>query len=271
MTPQAFAADHTAAQVYEDVLVPNLFLPSTQRALEKAAIARGETVLDMASGTGIGARLAADATGSAGRVVGVDSDAGMLAVARRAGAADGAGALHWLRADAQSVPLSSSRFDAALCLQGLQFFAAPDVALAELRRVLRPGGRLVVSTWGPLTSMPGHAAVYAALDALGIDTASPRRGFQLHATTLAEWLGDAGFGDIDISPCPHTLNFPSAADFVDGLLQGAPYTRRALAPFSPASREACRADALRRLSSYEAAAGLQLPAFVHLAYARRSR
>jgi SAM-dependent methyltransferase len=98
-------------------------------------------VLDVACGTGIVARRAA-ARGA--RVVGVDRNAQMLAVARAT-----APAIEWIEADASALPLADDAFDHVLCQQGLQFMPDPAAAVAEMRRVLAPGGRLALSVWRP--------------------------------------------------------------------------------------------------------------------------
>jgi SAM-dependent methyltransferase len=262
--------DVEAAQAYEDLLVPGLFLPSTRGALALAAVARGEAVVDVACGTAIGARLAAGCAGRDGRVVGIDADAGMLAVARRVALGEDDAALDLVCADALALPLPDAAFDAGLCLQGLQFVADPGAALAELRRVLVPAGRLVLSTWGPLEEMPGHVAVYAALEAHGIDTASPRRGFALaDPQCLVDLVRSGGFREVEAAQDDAGVHFASAQAFVDGMLRGAPYTRRVLARLAPALREACRDAACRRVARFETAHGLALPARVNLVRARR--
>src|SRR6266699_1552789 len=72
----------TGAEIYERGLVPELFAPWATILIEQAALQPGDRVLDVACGTGIVARLAARQVGSTGQIIGLDNNAGMLAVAR---------------------------------------------------------------------------------------------------------------------------------------------------------------------------------------------
>lgn len=128
-----------SAQAYERYLVPAIFTAFADELVED--VTPGTRVLDVACGTGIVARRAA-AKGAA--VVGVDLNEQMLDVARAADAA-----IEWIEADAAALPLPDDTFDRVYCQQGLQFMPEPAAAVAEMRRVLAPGGRLTVSVWRP--------------------------------------------------------------------------------------------------------------------------
>lgn len=265
MPPPPSPADLAGAQAYERLLVPYLFLPSTRRAIARTAPRPGETLLDLACGTGTGARTAQAALGAGGLVVGADLDTAMLHVAQQTH-----GGVHWLRASALQLPLPDAVFDAVLCLQGLQFMGDAGRALKEVMRVLRPGGRLVATAWGPLETMPGHAAAYAALDAHGIDTASPRRGFELQPDALRGLAQAAGFDAVEVSIHDDDAVFVSATAFVDGVTQGAPYTRRVLAALPPRVRQGCADDAVRRLAQRAGVDRLVLPTLCQMLCARRA-
>jgi SAM-dependent methyltransferase len=129
----------SSAEAYERWLVPPIFTPFADDLV--ADVRPGSRVLDVACGTGIVARRAA-AHGAA--VVGVDVNEQMLGVAREI-----APEIRWLEADAADLPLPDAAFDWVFCQQGLQFMTDPAAAVAEMRRVLAPGGRLTVSVWRP--------------------------------------------------------------------------------------------------------------------------
>jgi SAM-dependent methyltransferase len=128
-----------SAQAYEQYLVPPIMAPYADDLV--AGVMSGDRVLDVACGTGIVARRAA-ARGA--HVTGADLNEQMLEVARSI-----APEIRWIEADAADLPLADGAFDVVLCQQGLQFMPDPAAALAEMRRVLAPGGRLTVSVWRP--------------------------------------------------------------------------------------------------------------------------
>ena len=143
----------TGAEIYERCLVPAFSPPGQPCLIEQAALQPGERVLDVACGTGVVARLAAQPVGPTGQIIGLDNDAEMLAVARSLPPIPGV-SLEWQEGSALAMPFADASFDALLCQQGLQFFPDRPAALREMHRVLVPGGRLVLSVWGPLEAMP---------------------------------------------------------------------------------------------------------------------
>ena len=108
-----------AAQNYEDHFVPAIGTPFARRLLATAKLAPGERVLDVACGTGLVARLAAEAVGPQGTVAGLDPTPGMLQLAR-AVSPDG---IDWYEAPAEAMPLPDAAFDVVLCSMGLQFLS----------------------------------------------------------------------------------------------------------------------------------------------------
>lgn len=252
------------AAAYERLLVPGLFTPSTRRAIDLAAPVPGERLLDLACGTGIGARMARPLLGEGHALVGVDHDAAMLHIAQRA--TEG---VNWVLASVLQLPLRDEAFDVVLCLQGLQFVGDGLQAVREAHRVLEPGGRLVATTWGPLDANPGHAAVYAVLEEHHIDTALSRRGFALSLDELRGLALAAGFHSVEGTTADDEAVFASATAFVEGLTQGAPYTRRALAALPHDVRMSCAQQALRRLTSLSRAGPLALPTRCNLIIAHR--
>jgi len=114
--------------------------------VDAAHLAGGERVLDLACGTGVVTRIAAQRVGPQGRVTGVDLNTGMISVARSLPAPDG-GPVEWLEGSALAIPLPDASVNVVLCQQGLQFFLDKALALLEMRRVLDRGGRLALSVW----------------------------------------------------------------------------------------------------------------------------
>lgn len=110
-----------------------------RRAADAAAPVGGGAALDIACGTGRLTLELRDRVGSHGRVVGLDFSDRMLAVARATGPA-----IEWVQGDATALPFDDGSFDAATMAFGLRNLAFPDKGLAEMRRVVRPGGGMVI-------------------------------------------------------------------------------------------------------------------------------
>ena len=140
----------TAAQLaaqFAHYVVPTL-MPVAVRVVRIAAIEPRDTVLDLGTTTGLGAFLAAAQAGREAAVVGVDTSAAMLAIAERRSRLAGARQVRWHVGDAAALDLADESFDAALCIHLLHDLARPAEALAEVQRVLAPGGRLALAVWG---------------------------------------------------------------------------------------------------------------------------
>jgi ubiquinone/menaquinone biosynthesis C-methylase UbiE len=147
------------AQNYERYLVPRIFRPSAQRLLDIVEPKPGDSVLDVACGTGIVARLAADRVGDEGHVVGVDMVPGMLEVAR---ANDSR--VEWREARASELPLPDDTFDVVTCQQGLQFFPDKPAALREMHRVSAPGAQLGIAVLAEISRTPLLDALAGAFE-----------------------------------------------------------------------------------------------------------
>ena len=199
-----------AAENYERYFAPAIGAPLAVDLIEVAALQPGERVLDLACGTGVVARLAAQRVGPGGSVAGQDLNPGMLAVARSTAAP-----IEWHESDAQAMPFSDHAFDVALCQLGLQFFGDRVAALREVRRVLVPGGRLVANVPGPT---PRLFVIFE--DAIRHHVSPEVAGFlaavfSLHdAAELEHLLDDAGFQDVSVDARTKSLPLPPPADFL---------------------------------------------------------
>jgi ubiquinone/menaquinone biosynthesis C-methylase UbiE len=149
--------------VYDELLVPRLFAPWAALLLAAVGVRPGQAVLDVATGPGTVARLAAQRVGSAGRVTGTDLSAPMLGVARSKPALPDSAPIEYVESPAAPLGVPDASFDVAVCQQGLQFFPDREAALREMRRALRPGGCVGLAVWGPLERCLPFAALHAAL------------------------------------------------------------------------------------------------------------
>jgi ubiquinone/menaquinone biosynthesis C-methylase UbiE len=206
----------SAAELYERYLVPAITSVWATDLVQRAALQAGERVLDAACGTGIVARLAAERVGEQGAVVGLDLNTAMLAVARALQAPAGA-SITWHEDSVLAMPFADATFDVVLCQLGLQFFPDRPQALREMRRVLVPGGRLLLSVFGPIEHNPATHALAATLERhLGADAAAIKRAEHVLAdpNEVHDLAVRAGFRDITIDTMTHEIHFPSAREYV---------------------------------------------------------
>jgi SAM-dependent methyltransferase len=148
---QTFQLSTEAAEVYEQKFVPALFGEWAAYLVDAADPRPGQAVLDVACGTGVVARAVADRLGGSGRVVGVDRNKGMLAVARRIRPD-----LEWHHGDAADLPFPAASFDLALCQAALMYFPDRVKALTEMARVVTAEGTVAVQVWASLESQPAY-------------------------------------------------------------------------------------------------------------------
>jgi ubiquinone/menaquinone biosynthesis C-methylase UbiE len=127
-----------------DIFTRVLSQPFAERMVRLAELKAGQRLLDVGTGTGIVAFNAARAMPDI-RVVAVDLSDGMLATARQKAESQQAGSIEFRRMDAEALQFDSGSFDVVLSLFALLHFPNPSVALTEMLRVLRPGGRLVLA------------------------------------------------------------------------------------------------------------------------------
>jgi SAM-dependent methyltransferase len=154
---ETFQLSVEAAEVYEARFVPAIFGEWAPHLVEAAGVVGGQAVLDVACGTGVVARTAADRMGGQGRVVGLDLNEGMLAVAGRLRPD-----IEWRQGDAAKLPFEAGSFDAVLCQAALMFFPDRAGALREMARVATPGGTVAVQVWDRLEAQAGFGAMYGA-------------------------------------------------------------------------------------------------------------
>jgi ubiquinone/menaquinone biosynthesis C-methylase UbiE len=152
-------------KAYDEFFVPRLFQPWAKLLLDEVNLQPGEAVLDVATGPGTVARLAAVRLGSQGRVVATDIALPMLDIARAKPEVTGAARVEYVESPAAPLAAPSGTFDAVLCQQGIQFFPDRPAALREMHRVLKPNGRAAIAVWAELERNQIAAAFHAALSA----------------------------------------------------------------------------------------------------------
>jgi ubiquinone/menaquinone biosynthesis C-methylase UbiE len=255
----------SAAENYERYFVPAIGGPWAEDLLEVAALRPGERVLDLACGTGIIARRAAERVGPSGKVAGLDLNPGMLAVARSVAPPS----IEWHQASAEAMPLPDEAFDAVLCQLGLQFVPDKPAALREMRRVLAPGGRLALSVGGP--TPPPFMALDKAL-ARHIDpglSVFVQMVFSLHDPNQIERLiSDAGFRDVSVRIIPKPLRLPAPADFLWQYISSTPLAE-AVSQADDAARAALEREVVEAWQPVAEDGGMKIVPNMTIATARR--
>ena len=153
---QTIATYDAAADRYDDDILSFWSLHG-ERTVDRLGLRPGDVVLDVCCGTGASAIPAAKRVGPAGRVIGVDLSEGMLARARAKAQAGGLRNLVFRAGDMEQLGLPPASFDAVVCVFGFFFVTDMVRQVAELWRMVRPGGRLAVTTWGEGAFEPAAA------------------------------------------------------------------------------------------------------------------
>lgn len=144
--------------------IRGLFHPVTKALIDEARIARGEAVLDVATGSGEPALSIAEVVGPSGLVVGIDPFAEMIAAAAHAANDRNLDSAHFEVASADRLPFETDRFDAVVSRFGIMFFQSPVECVRELLRVLKPNRPLVFAVWGYLERNPFHYVMAHVVD-----------------------------------------------------------------------------------------------------------
>jgi SAM-dependent methyltransferase len=217
--------------------------------LDASGVSVGSVVLDIATGTGDAALLASSRVQMSGIAIGVDISAPMLQVARSKSNASNVG---FLAADAMTLPFRDKAFDAVICQFGLMFFPNRRAALVEMGRLLRPGGRIALTVWGPPEMAP-FAGIMAC--ALGKQSPALREELLLpfalaDPAELLLLLQSAGFRESRVSREIRPALFDSAADFLAPYEQGGGRLGQAFLHLSSEVRQVVRRDVTVELAKF---------------------
>ena len=190
-----------------------LYSAVTWQMLAAADLQLGDQILDIAAGTGDQSRLAARLVGPEGSVLATDISREMLAMAARRAEQEGLSNMTTRVMNAEQLDLPENRYDAVISRFGLMLIPNHQQALAEIQRVLKPGGRLTALVW----SKPEHNPLFTLDEAilakwLATEEAKEPQAdvFSLaDAALFASRLKQAGFQEVQVQVIPLTLHFPS--------------------------------------------------------------
>lgn len=182
--------------------------------LKSLALREGESVLDIGVGPGLLAHDMAQQVGAAGRVVGIDSASAMVDIARNRCTCFPQVEIR--SGDAQNLEFADCSFDAAVCTQVLLYVSSVEQVLAEIRRVLKPGGRVVIveTDWRSLVLGSGYSGTTERMiQSWDAEVASPNLPPVLHPM-----LKTAGFSAVSVSVIPVMANSCAEGSFAYSMI-----------------------------------------------------
>ncbi|MEW5757720.1 MAG: class I SAM-dependent methyltransferase [Pseudomonadota bacterium] len=171
-----------------------------RQTVERMQLRRGARVLDLCCGTGASALPAAHAVGPEGTVIAIDLAEELLKLGRTKAAAGGLSNVEFRRGDMTALDFPDGYFDAVVCVFGIFFVPNMEAQVAELWRLVRPGGQLAITTWGPDIFAPAYEVWLAAVQRARPDLYSAYNPWDRITTPAAvrKLFADAGVPHVEI-------------------------------------------------------------------------
>ena len=251
-----------AVQDYDLHWVP-VIRSCSERVIALADLKPGERVLDVATGTGVAAFLALDEVGPEGHVTASDLSQKMVDATREEAARRGVANMAFERVDAEDLAYAEGEFDAALCVLGLMYPADPQRAIEQMRRVVRPGGRVAVCVWGKRDRC-GWNAVFPIVDARVESDVCPLFFSLGGPGALTYAFEAAGFQDLHEEREERTLVWRSDEEACGAIFPGGPVALP-YSKFSPELRAEVRAEYIESITPYRRDGVYEVPGeFVYI-------
>ena len=266
-------SEATQRWVTEQKRIDRLMAGVTEAALAAAAPARRESVLDIGCGTATTTLRLAEAVGPTGQVLGVDISEQQLALARQRVAAAGITQVQLVLDDAATHGFASERFDLCFTRFGVMFFADPVAAFTNIRRGMKPSGRLLLAVFRSGSDNPWTTASISAIRHLVTPPAplgpeDPGQFSWSDPARVRRILATAGFRDVALTPLDLSFylgaNAVEAAEFATFIGQGA----RLLHGLPDETRQAARIAFQNYFTQHEGPNGVNLPGALWLVSAR---
>ena len=241
----------------------------TEMMLDLAGIQSGSRVLDMAAGTGESTLMAAARVGSNGHVLAADVSNSMLNVAAEAARKAGLTNVETRVMNAENLALDTDWFDAVICRVALMLFPNPAKALNEMRRVVKPGGKVAVMVYAALEKNPYHGILHKTVRRLGnIPPPAPGEPWMYalgEPGALEEVYRRADFLNVSVRAVPIQRRLPSAAAAIENMRKGAGDTRELMNRLNEADRERAWTEITEQFRRYEGPNGFEIPGEVLIA------
>jgi ubiquinone/menaquinone biosynthesis C-methylase UbiE len=261
----------TMAQGWEDrhAYFEERARPVAERMIERLAPTTGQTILELAAGTGVVGFAAAALVGSDGRVIVSDFSQAMVEAATRRAAELGLVNIECRVLDAEEIDLPDEAVDGVLCRWGYMLMADPEAALKESRRVLRRGGRLSCAVFGAPEQNPWVALPSAVLHERGHMPESGAPGILALAdrNRLRNLFAQAGFSEPQIEEVAFTWRFRDVDDYWAFLTGAAGAIAAVVDRLEEDERGPVREELAERLQPFYAGDEIELPAVSLVAWA----
>jgi ubiquinone/menaquinone biosynthesis C-methylase UbiE len=237
--------------------------PVTERMLERLAPAPGQTILDLAAGTGVVGFAAAALVGSGGRVTVSDFSEAMVEAAHRRSAELGLENVECRVLDAERLDLPDASIDGVLCRWGYMLLANPRAAFMETRRVLRRGGRLCLAVFAGPDKNPWAALPSSALQRRGHmpppEAGTPGILALADRDRLRSLLAEAGFLEPSIDEVAFAWRFGDSDDYWEFLTGAAGAVAMVLDRLGHDERERVREEIAAGAAAFAGTEGIELP------------
>jgi SAM-dependent methyltransferase len=244
--------------------VEEVATPVREWMLRQLRPREGDTVLELAAGVGETGFEAAGIVGEHGRLITSDFSPAMLDAARRRGTELGVKNVEYRVIDAERIKLDADSVDGVLCRFGYMLMADPAAALAQTRRVLRPGGRLTLAVWGALERNPFFGTIAISLIQRGhVDPPEPPPApgpFSMaSAERTRQLLRDVGFNEVRTEEVAVRFELPDVDEYLSVIADTAGPIGLALRALEEADRAAVRADVEDAFGRFATQDGYELP------------
>lgn len=237
---------------------------ATDMMLDLAEVHAGSRVLDVAAGTGESTLIAARRVGPMGHVLAADVSASMLTVAAESAHKEGLTNVETRVMNAENLAaLAADLFDAVICRLALMLFPNPTKALTEMRRVVKPGGKVGVIVHFALEKNPYVGIPFEIVRRLGnIPRPAPGEPWMYalgDPGVLEDVYRRAGFLNLSVQEVPIKRRSPSAADAVENMRKGAGDLKELMNRLNEADRELAWAEIEEQFRRFEGPNGLEVP------------
>ena len=236
------------------------FAEATERMLEAAGLGPGDHVLDIAAGTGDQSIFAARIVGRGGSILATDISAEMLNIAARVVQQEGLTNITTRVMDAQQLDLQDNAFDAVICRLALMLIPNLNLALREIRRVLKPGGKLAALVWSAPENNPLFSLPLAIVSTYARGASSPLPDpFALSDPRVFEQeLTEAGFDRVITRALPFQSHYASLDAFLQSTASR--LTAGVMGQLSQQEQQHLLEEVRQALSQFEGSHGLVAPA-----------